>query len=122
MPAKSATTVAPRYVARRGGFEYAGQPIDRGLIFPLAGGMNDEKLVRLGYVTLLEGKAETYRCAVCGAEFVGISERTGHGDLRHKQRSLTPEEEDRFEDRQEKQNEQLGPLYLDKTKAAQAAA
>jgi hypothetical protein len=116
------TNDAPRYYARRGGFSYAGQPVDRGLVLQLAGALNDEKLVRLGYFAPLDAKAESYRCAVCGAEFIGIGERTGHGDARHRPRDLTPDEEDRLEERREKIEQELAPLYLDKTKAAQAAA
>jgi hypothetical protein len=116
------TTDAPRYMARRGGFDYMGQPLDRGQVLQLSGAMNDEKLIRLGYVTLLGAREETYRCSVCGLEFTGIAERTAHGDLRHRERTLTPEEEDARDERLEKQQEQLAPLYLDKTKAAQGAA
>jgi len=112
----------PRYFARRGGFDYAGQPVDRGLVLWLVGALNDEKLVRLGYVAELPPKAETYRCAVCGAEFIGIGERTAHGDARHRVRDLTPDEEDAREERRERIENDLAPLYLDKTKAAQAAA
>ena len=122
MAARSVASDAPRFYARRGGFDYAGQPIDRGRVLQLVGALNDEKLVRLGYFAPLDPKAETYVCAVCGAEFIGIGERTGHGDARHKQRDLTPDEEDRLEDRREKIEQELAPLYLDKTKAAQAAA
>jgi hypothetical protein len=67
-------------------------------------------------------RAETYRCAHCGAEFIGIGERTGHGDARHKVRDLTPDEEDALIERRERIEQELAPLYLDKTKAAQAAA
>lgn len=113
---------APRYRARRGGFQYAGQEIDRGQVLVLAGAPNDEKLIRLGYVALLERNPDLYRCSVCGLEFIGISERTGHGDLRHRERTLTPDEEDTRDERLERIQEQVAPLYLDKTKAAQAAA
>jgi hypothetical protein len=112
---------APRYYARRGGFDYAGRPVDRGLVLQLVGALNDEKLVRLGYFAPLEAKAETYQCAACGAEFIGISERTAHGDARHRVRDLTPDEEDAREDRRERIENDMAPLYLDKTKAAQAA-
>lgn len=109
-------------MARRGGFEYAGQSLDRGQVLQLAGATNDERLIRLGYVALLEPRAETYQCSVCGREFTGIAERTAHGNLRHRERDLSPEEEDARDERMEKMQEQVAPLYLDKTKAAQAAA
>lgn len=120
--ARPTTTEAPRYWARRGGFDYMGRSVDRGMLVQLANARNDEALIRLGYVTLLETGAETYRCAECGAEFVGISERTHHGDLRHRERDLSPDEEDARDERMEKLQEQIAPLYLDKSKAAQAAA
>ena len=127
MPTKGASPTtpaadAPRYYARRGGYDYAGKPIDRGQVLQLIGALNDEKLIRLGYVVLLERGGELYRCAVCGAEFIGIAERTGHGDLRHRERFLDADEEDRLDERLEQRQEQIAPLYLDKTKAAQGAA
>jgi hypothetical protein len=121
-PTPTTSADAPRYAARRGSFEYLGQSLDRGQILTLSGAPNDEKLIRLGYVTLLEGRFETYRCSVCGLEFTGIAERTAHGDLRHRERFLTPEEEDARDERLEKLQEQVAPLYLDKTKAALDAA
>ncbi|MFA9204994.1 MAG: hypothetical protein ACEQSH_00915 [Bacteroidia bacterium] len=116
------TTDAPRYVARRGGFQYSGQPLDRGQVLTLAGATNDEKLIRLGYVVLLERNTDLYTCAECGQEFIGISERTGHGDLRHRRRELSPDEEDARDERMERQQEQVAPLFLDKTKASLTAA
>lgn len=122
MAARSTPADAPRYYARRGGFDYAGRPVDRGLVVQLVGALNDEKLVRLGYFALLDPKAETYRCAECGAEFIGVGERTAHGDARHRVRDLTPDEEDARDERREKLENDIAPLFLDKTKAAQAAA
>lgn len=122
MPPRTTPNDAPRFYARRGGFDYAGRPVDRGLVLPLVGALNDEKLVRLGYFAELPAKAEVYTCAICGAEFIGIGERTGHGDIRHKPRDLSPDEEDRLEERRERLENEVAPLYLDKTKAAQAAA
>jgi hypothetical protein len=118
----SASADAPRYYVRRGGWQYLGHQLDRGQVLQLSGAQNDEKLVRLGYVALLESRAERYRCSECGEEFVGIAERTAHGDDRHRERYLTPEEEDAREERRERMQEQVAPLYLDKTKAAQSAA
>lgn len=119
-PATSAD--APRYVARRGGFQYNGKPLDRGQVLILAGATNDEKLIRLGYVTLLERHADLYTCAACGKEFVGITERTAHGDERHRVRDLDPDEEDAREERRERRENDVAPLFLDKTKASLTAA
>jgi hypothetical protein len=122
MAGRQTPSDAPRFYARRGGFDYAGQPIDRGQVIQLVGALNDEKLVRLGYFAPLEARAETYRCAQCGAEFIGIGERTAHGDARHRVRDLTPDEEDAREERRERLENEVAPLYLENTKAAQAAA
>jgi hypothetical protein len=64
--------------------------------------------------------ASTVTCAPCGAEFIGDGERRGHGDKRHRVRSLDPREEDRLVDREERVLEQVAPLYLDKTAATRA--
>lgn len=98
-------------------FGYNGQDLDRGQVLTLAGLVNDEKLVRLGYVGELGLKAETFRCAVCGAEFVGTGERTGHGDKRHKMRDLTPYEEDERVGREERMLQEVAPLNLGNTAA-----
>jgi len=104
-----------RYWAKRP-FGYAGQDLDRGQIVELISARNDEKLIRLGYFAPVEKKAETFRCAVCGAEFIGPAERTYHGDKRHSGKVLTPEEEDRRAEREERLMEELAPLNLDKAK------
>jgi len=103
------------YWARRP-FGYAGQELDRGQIVELVGAKNDEKLIRLGYFAPVEKKAETYKCAECGAEFIGLAERTHHGDKRHSGKALTPEEEDRQTEREERLMDELAPLNLDKAK------
>jgi len=107
--------MAKKYWARRP-FTYAGQELDRGQITELVGARNDEKLVRLGYFAPVERKAKTFQCAICGAEFIGPAERTHHGDKRHSGKVLTPEEEDRQAEREERLMEELAPLYLDKAK------
>jgi len=104
-----------KYWAKRP-FGYAGVELDRGQVFELVGARNDEKLIRLGYIAPVERKAETYRCAECGAEFIGLAERTHHGDKRHSGKALTPEEEDRMVEREERLMEELAPLNLDKAK------
>jgi hypothetical protein len=103
-------------------FDYGRLALDRGQVFTLAGAPNDEKLVRLGFVTQLESRATTYECGKCGGVFAGIAERTAHGKKRHPDRLLTPEEEDEREEREERMLDQVAPLYLDKTKAAMGAA
>ncbi|MBW2672589.1 MAG: hypothetical protein JRD89_04120 [Deltaproteobacteria bacterium] len=107
--------MAKKYWARRP-FAYAGQELDRGQITELVGARNDEKLVRLEYFAPVERKAEIYRCGICGAEFIGLAEREHHGDKRHSGKVLTPEEEDRMAEREERLMEKLAPLNLDKAK------
>lgn len=111
----------PRYWARQP-FDYGALQLDRGQILRLAGAPNDEKLRRLGYVAELDGQITSYECAVCGGAFVGIAERTAHGNKRHAPRLLTPDEEDAAEEREEQQLQAVAPLYLDKTKAAMGVA
>jgi hypothetical protein len=104
--------------ARRGGYQYDGAELDRGQIFQMAGAVNDEKLLRLGYCEELPKKVKGSECGVCGAKFIDEATRGGHGNLRHKDRFLTPEEEDAQLDRIERINEQTAPLYLDQTAAS----
>jgi len=104
-----------KYWARRP-FTYAGQELDRGQITELVGARNDEKLVRLGYFAPVEKKIKTYRCSECGAEFIGLAERTYHGDKCHSGKVLTPEEEDKMAEREERLMEKIAPLNLDKAK------
>jgi len=103
--------MAKRYWARRP-FTYAGQELDRGQITELVGARNDEKLVRLGYFAPVERKAEIYRCALCGAEFISYAEREYHGNKQHSGKVLTPEEEDRRLEREERLMEELAPLNV----------
>lgn len=108
---------APRFFARRP-LNYDGADLDRGQVLKLANARNDEKLVRLGYVAPLESSATTYTCAECGATFIDIATRSGHGQTRHRARPLTPGEEDAHEERQEALLAQVAPLYLDKAAGA----
>lgn len=111
MPARNAKTT--RHWARRP-FKYAGVDMDRGQVFELIGAINDEKLVRLGYCDELDPKTELHTCAECGAEFIGIGERTGHGAKRHDPFAPDPERDpagyDRMVERELRQLEQVAPL------------
>lgn len=82
--------MADLYAIRRGGsWDYDGKPADRGLVFPLAGAVNDEKLVRLGFIEKVERprKLEQYpRCGHCGNYFLDDRFLVAHGDLRHNAR------------------------------------
>lgn len=103
-------------------FDYAGQGYDRGQLIQLGGYPNDDRLIRLGYVAALEKGAEIYDCAVCGGRFIGLRERTQHGDKRHAPpRVMTPAEEDAAAESEERMLDTVAPLYLEKTAASTGA-
>ena len=116
--AASATTL---YVARRS-MEY-GRPgsekrLDRGQVLELEGLINDEKLVRLGYVSLANKRATIVACGKCGAQFVTDEALATHGRDRHTPRELTPQQEDERAESKAKLEDELSPLHLDKTAAS----
>lgn len=106
-------------------FDYyrAGEPrrsLDRGQVTTLLGAPGDEKLTRLGYFREVPAKAALHRCAACGAEFVDLGARTGHGDLRHKAHAFdSPDAEDGRLERQYEIAQRLTPLNLEATTASQ---
>lgn len=98
-------------------FVYNGQSLDRGQIFRLVGARNDRKLIDLNYVGEVSDTAETYQCALDGAEFVDLATRHAHGQrLEEEQRRraagrpLTPAEEDAREARQEQMLAEVAPV------------
>lgn len=100
-------------------FDYAGRGYDRGQLIELQGFTHDERLIRLGYVAELEKGVELYECSVCGGTFVGVRERTHHGDRRHAPpRERTPMDEDAAAEAEERMLDQVAPLYLEKTAAS----
>jgi hypothetical protein len=115
--------MATRAFARRGGFEYLGKPLDFGQLFELAGARNDEKLVRLGYVQEWTGKPkDAAKCRVCGAEFISESYRDRHGNARHSERALTPDQEDAQAERDDRFAAEVAPIAWEKTAAAQGGS
>lgn len=109
-----------RYYARRS-MTYgpgAGQPLDRGQLLELQGMINDEKLVRLGYVAQASKRATVVTCGTCGAEFITDEALANHGRERHAPRPLTPRAEDERLERRERMENELAPLHLDKTAAS----
>lgn len=101
-------------------FGYAGQELDRGQIFELAGARNDEKLVRLGYVQPYQGKVgDLVECAGCGGLFLGHNERIQHYEKRHV--AHDPFTEDEMAEREERRLAEVAPLNLDQTAATLAA-
>lgn len=123
------------HVARWSDFGYCGQTLDRGQVVNMQGAANDEKLLRLGYITPVNEKnPKLLECGVCGARFLDDAARSAHGRRRHPERarrqaSITPSPVvdpgtgepssyiDTEGDREEKQNMEQSPLYLDKTEA-----
>ena len=93
-------------------FQYQEMDLDRGQLFELRGAPNDEKLERLGYVAALEKGTETYECGECGAKFVDMGMRSGHGQKRHPSVPRTPQEQERFEEREEAMLIQQAPLNV----------
>lgn len=112
-----------RYYARRP-FLYNGMELERGQVFNLAGAANDEKLIRLNYVTELADGNQTYECGECKRVFVQMGFRDMHGKEAHRRRPrvfANPEEEDRFYERQEAALVREAPLALEKSLASQMA-
>ena len=62
---------------------YGNVPADRGLIVRLVGAINDEKLVRIGYILPLLPGIETSECGKCGNEFKDMQSRDAHSKKRH---------------------------------------
>lgn len=124
-----------KYWARRPIPHYAGKPIDRGQVMTLGGYRNDERLIRLGYLQLIEEKNPRLpECGECGEKFVESRFLTAHGRARHRNREpnldmvaagaydpTTGEPTafvDTTGDAEEARLEREAPLYLDKTEAS----
>jgi hypothetical protein len=73
----------PLYAVRRAFPHYAGIPADTGAVFPLGGFVNDEKLLRLGFLEKVDGTPKLAQCGACGTKFLSGRYRTAHGDRRH---------------------------------------
>jgi hypothetical protein len=79
-----------RFIARRGGKEYGGMPLDRGQVFTLKGLANDERLVRLGFIAPFKG-GQPVECSDCGLPFATPADLANHGEIRHQvRRAMTP--------------------------------
>ena len=99
-------------------FQYGDKQLDRGQVFDLTGSRNDERLLRLGYVEEIKrARKDLHECAACGALFVGGNERAGHYERRHVRVNLSPDEEDRRIDREERMLNEVAPIYMDKAAA-----
>jgi hypothetical protein len=112
------------YVARRT-MTYGrgnGGPVDRGQLLELQGLVNDEKLVRLGYVAQASKGIAIVQCGKCGAKFTTDEALASHGRERHAPaREMTPAEEAARDARLEKKmamEDEIAPLDLTKTAAS----
>jgi hypothetical protein len=125
------------HVARWDKFTYAGQDLDRGQIVELQGMVNDEKLLRLGYISKVQEKSpRILECGECGAKFLDDSARLAHGRRRHPHRERMPEMApgpvydptsgepsvwvDTEGDKEDREREQNTPLYLENTTASRS--
>ena len=123
------------HVARWDQFGYGDVEIDRGQIVEMKGLPNDEKLLRLGYITeISKAKPTILECGECGAKFLEDAARDAHGRRRHPRRARRPEFTagsainpttgepnvfvDNEGDKEERKRANDTPLYLDKTEAS----
>lgn len=135
---------ARAYYARRP-FGYQGVELDREQVLQLVGAVNDEKLVRLGYIApLVDEDGRQYGCRHCPAKFLSENARDAHGKKRHAAPKPPPRleprqpdetvqefemreaawreqvlsEEDKAIEREERELDKDAPLYLDQTAAS----
>lgn len=116
---------SPMYYARRSmtyGRPGSEKQVDRGQLLELQGMINDEKLVRLGYVAAAPKRATVVQCGICGAEFITDEGLASHGRERHTTRSLSPREEDARADKRAALEDEIAPLDLTKTAASRGAS
>jgi hypothetical protein len=138
--AKKDDTGRTLYWARRP-FGYSGQELDRGQVVGLTGALNDEKLVRLGYVLSVLPDDRPHACRFCKAKFIDLETLNAHGAKRHRnldedldlpasrvamgkdgpvEAGLTIDDNAvRVQEleREEHQMESVAPLHLDRTRA-----
>lgn len=95
---------------------------DRGQLLDLQGLINDEKLIRLGYLATAPKRATVVQCGVCGAEFITDEGLASHGRERHTSRSLTPAQEDAHAEQRAALEDEVAPLDLSKTTASRGYA
>lgn len=116
------------FVARRS-MEYGhgkGDFVSRGQVITMLGLVNDEKLVRLGYVSKASPGIAIVECGICSAKFTTDEALSTHGRDRHPNARAGSEEEremrdlERSEARQKREDE-IAPLDLTKTTASRSA-
>lgn len=99
-----------------------GKKLMQGQVVPLAGAVNDEKLVRLGYLVKYDKSVHgaLVQCGKCGEQFIGGNFLQGHGDKIHpmRERGLTPMQEDQQATQQDERILKQTPPFLEKTAAS----
>lgn len=106
-----------KIATRRYGYGFRDVPkVDQGEVFECESlNPREERMIDLGYITKLRANAATFPCRECGRIFSEVSHVDRHGQRSHGKRALTPEEQDRQIEREEK----LQPeIYVDRTAAA----
>ena len=123
------------HVARWDNFQYGQSFVDRGQVIELSGSRNDDKLLRLGYITESTEKEHTLlTCGECEAIFISDNSRNAHGRRRHPQRARRAEMvpvgpfdpstglpsayEDTEGDREDRQRAKDTPLYIENSTAS----
>ena len=109
------------YVAERP-MGYFGVELDRGAIFRMKGGRNDEKLVAYRYATPFPKNAQKLECNRCGLPFRDHAELDNHGRKRHPDRPMTPQQEDAAAEREDSFLQQVAPLAINEPISIQGPA
>ena len=93
-------------------FGYGDDQLDREQVTELReDAPNNEKLIRLGYFKLYEGKVhELIECPECGAKFRSQNGKIGHYKRKHV--PLTEQEADQLDDNEQRIIAQLNPLQV----------
>lgn len=94
--------------------------LDQGQCLNLRGYLNDEKLVRLGYVAEFMRGERPVQCGRCGAHFKDDAALNNHGFRRHRPGAsapLDPAMQDKIRAQEEARLAVTAPLYVDKSTA-----
>lgn len=119
MPDETYYPVVGEKAYSRRSMTYGELDLDRGQVFTIRDYPGNEKLGRLGYIAKLQKKTVTHTCSDCGNEFLDISARDYHGRTAHPRRAMSLMDEERLLDEKERRENEINPLYLEKTLASQ---
>lgn len=95
---------------------HGGTPVDHGQLIHLLGGVNEEKLLRIGYIAPHDN-SDPVVCGECGAMFISDMYRTMHGNKRHRPQVVwvDPASRDEADAKEFKRGDRLAPLHLENT-------